>query len=104
VDRVLGVHRASPEDLHPTPQWITGPEAAVFSGLCRREGRLVLILDLSALLSLGEEVRLRALEVHPAGGGGASVAEPGGGGATGEGSGRATRPESTILDPKDAKG
>ena len=66
VDRVLGVHRVGPEDLHPTPQWITGPEAAVFSGLCRRDGHLVLILDLSALLSLGEEVRLHALAVHPA--------------------------------------
>lgn len=66
VDRVLGVHRAGREDLHPTPRWVTGPEASVFSGLCRRDGRLVLIIDVSALLSLGEDVRLRALAVHPA--------------------------------------
>lgn len=67
VDRVLGVIRVSRDELQPTPQWITGAEAAVFSGLCRREGHIVLILDLSALLSLGEEVRLRAFEVHPNG-------------------------------------
>jgi purine-binding chemotaxis protein CheW len=67
VDRVLGVHRAGPEDLHPTPHWITGPEAAVFSGLCRREGHLVLILELSALLSLDDKVRLNAFEAHPEG-------------------------------------
>lgn len=61
VDRVLGVHRVRKDEIRPAPEWSDGGEAPVFSGVCRREDRLVLILDLAALLNRGEALRLQAL-------------------------------------------
>ncbi len=58
VDSVVGVLRVRLEEIRPTPQWITGPEAAVFNGVCRREDRLVLLLDLERLLSTREALSL----------------------------------------------
>jgi purine-binding chemotaxis protein CheW len=58
VDRALGVHRVAPADVRATPEGIGGPEGAVFSGACLREGHLVLIIDLPRLLSSQEKLHL----------------------------------------------
>ena len=58
VDRAVGVHRVAPTDVRPTPEWISGPEGAVFSGACMRATSLVLIIDLPRLLSSQEKLRL----------------------------------------------
>jgi len=66
VDSVVGVHRLPREEIRPTPGWIVGPESAIFYGVCRREDRLVLVLDLAKLLSSGEELRLGELALQEA--------------------------------------
>lgn len=63
VDEVVGVHRVSRSAIRPTPGWIAGPEAAVFSGLCRREGHLVLVVDLATLVSSKENLQLGDLQL-----------------------------------------
>ncbi len=64
VDRVIGVHRVKKTEIRGTPHWIAGPEAAVFSGVCRREEHLVLVIDLQQLLTTQETLHLG--EVAPA--------------------------------------
>lgn len=66
VDSVQGVHRLSREEIRPAPHWIVGPESAVFSGVCRREDRLVLVLDLTKLLSSNEALHLGELSLPTA--------------------------------------
>ncbi|MFH2009717.1 MAG: chemotaxis protein CheW [bacterium] len=61
VDRVVGVHRVSHDAIRPTPDWISGPEASVFSGVCRRVEGLVLLVDLDRLISSDETLDLGAL-------------------------------------------
>ncbi len=56
VDGVVGMISVERSAIRPTPGWIAGPEAAVFSGLCRREDHLVLLVDLSALVSSEESL------------------------------------------------
>ncbi len=63
VDGVVGMHRVERSAIRQTPAWITGPEAAVFSGVCRREEQLVLLVDLSALVSSEESLALGELRL-----------------------------------------
>ncbi len=63
VDEVVGMLRVERSEIRPTPEWITGPEAAVFSGLCRRKGHLVLVVDLKALFSSKESLELGDLQL-----------------------------------------
>ena len=63
VDRVIGVHRVSREAIRATPHWITGPAAAVFSGVCRRDTSLVLLIDLPRLVSSRDTLELEALSM-----------------------------------------
>jgi len=63
VDSVVGVHRVGRSAIRPTPAWIAGPAAAVFSGLCRREDRLVLLVELEALISTQENIQLGDLQL-----------------------------------------
>jgi purine-binding chemotaxis protein CheW len=67
VDRVLGVRRVPRSRVHPTPDWFTGAEAAVFAGACMEDGGLVLILDLQGLLSAPERLDLLAFAPSPGG-------------------------------------
>ena len=46
---VVGMVRVERSAIRPTPDWIVGPEAAIFSGLCRREDHLVLQVHLVIL-------------------------------------------------------
>jgi len=64
VDCVVGVHRVSQDAIRPTPGWIAGPEAAVFSGVCRRGEGLVLLVELDRLISSDETLDLGELQ-HP---------------------------------------
>lgn len=66
VDGVHGVHRLRREEIRPAPRWIVGPESAVFSGVCRREDHLVLVLDLAKLLSSNESFHLGELSLPAA--------------------------------------
>ena len=54
VDRVLRELRVDPRDIKPAPMMVhlknEDQPRAMFRGVCRVDGRLVLILDLSALL------------------------------------------------------
>ncbi len=63
VDRVIGVHRVPHNAIRPTPEWIAGPEAAVFSGVCRREDHLVLMVDLATLVSTQEKLELGQMQL-----------------------------------------
>ncbi len=63
VDGVVGMQRVERSAIRPTPAWITGPEAAVFSGVCRREDQLVLRVDLTALVSSEESLKLGELRL-----------------------------------------
>lgn len=60
VDRVIGVHRVPAADIRATPEWIAGPEAAVFTGVCRREDRLVLLIDLATLIAFSDTLQIGA--------------------------------------------
>lgn len=63
VDRVVGVHRVGRSAIRRTPDWITGPEAAVFSGVCRREDHLVLLVELATLVSTTEDLQLGGVQL-----------------------------------------
>lgn len=63
VDAVVGVHRVSRSAIRPTPAWIAGPAAMVFSGLCRREDHLVLLVELGTLISSEEKIQLGDLQL-----------------------------------------
>jgi purine-binding chemotaxis protein CheW len=63
VDEVVGMVRVEQSAIRPTPEWIAGPEAAIFSGLCRREDHLVLLVNLKALISSKESFELGALQL-----------------------------------------
>jgi purine-binding chemotaxis protein CheW len=61
VDSVTEVISVPHSELRPAPPMITGAEAQPISGMCRYEGRLILILDLSVLLTSREKIKLDAL-------------------------------------------
>jgi len=61
VDGVVGVHRVGRSAIRRTPEGIAGPEAAVFSGVCRRGDHLVLLVELAALVSSEENLQLGGL-------------------------------------------
>lgn len=63
VDQVIGMHRVKHNAIRPTPEWIVGPEAAVFSGVCRREDHLVLLVDLATLISSEEDLQMGDLQL-----------------------------------------
>jgi purine-binding chemotaxis protein CheW len=63
VDRVIGVHRMPASAIRPTPRWIAGPEASVFSGVCLREKRLVLLVDMAELVTTDEKLHLGDLRL-----------------------------------------
>lgn len=63
VDRVIGVHRVPAADIRATPEWIAGPEAAVFTGVCRREDHLVLLIDLAVLITSSDTLQVGDLQL-----------------------------------------
>lgn len=63
VDGVVGVHRVGRSAIRRTPDWIAGPEAAVFSGVCRREDHLVLLVELATLVSSQDNLQLGGLQL-----------------------------------------
>lgn len=67
VDMVVGVHRVQAEAIRPAPQWIAGEGTAIFSGVCMREGRLVLLIDLGKLVATDEVLEVRAVDPNQGG-------------------------------------
>jgi purine-binding chemotaxis protein CheW len=51
VDEVYQVERIAPEAVEPPPAMIGGAEGEFIAGIGRPEGRLVILLDLEAVLS-----------------------------------------------------
>jgi purine-binding chemotaxis protein CheW len=63
VDGVVGVHRVAQSAIRRTPAWIAGPEAEVFTGVCRRGDHLVLLVELATLVSSEENLQLGGLQL-----------------------------------------
>ncbi len=58
VDEVTEVRRYSRQEVLPTPRFLKGRGADFFSGVCRREDDLVLLLNLKMILSSEEKIDL----------------------------------------------
>jgi purine-binding chemotaxis protein CheW len=62
VDEVSEVATFSREDIRPAPYYMSGAEADFFPGVCRHNGRLLLLIDLHRILS--SEQRIDADQIH----------------------------------------
>lgn len=58
VDEVAEVRRYSRQEIQPAPQFLSGPGAEFFFGVCRRGEDLVLLVDLERILSTDERIDL----------------------------------------------
>jgi purine-binding chemotaxis protein CheW len=61
VDAVSEVLRVSEEAIEPTPPIVTTVDSAFITGIAKLEGRLIILLELSKVLSLNEQEKLTAL-------------------------------------------
>ncbi len=61
VDEVTEVRRYSRQEVLPTPRFLKGRGADFFSGVCRREEDLILLLNLKMILSTEEKIDLEAI-------------------------------------------
>ncbi|PLY11674.1 MAG: chemotaxis protein CheW [Desulfuromonas sp.] len=58
VDEVVEVRRYTRDDVQPAPQFLKGPGAEFFLGVCRRDDELIMVLDLEKILSTQEQIDL----------------------------------------------
>jgi purine-binding chemotaxis protein CheW len=63
VDGVSEVLRISDETVEPTPAMVSTIDTAYIVGIAKVDKRLVILLDLSKVLSLNEQLSLGALPV-----------------------------------------
>jgi purine-binding chemotaxis protein CheW len=63
VDEVTEVRRYSRQEVLPTPRFLKGRGADFFSGVCRREEDLILLLNLKMILSTEERIDLEAIQL-----------------------------------------
>lgn len=61
VDRVSDVLRVSRESIRPAPSLSQHDAARYFAGVCRHRDRILLVLDLDAILSSSEKISLGGL-------------------------------------------
>ena len=67
VDEVTGVERIPSEEIQPPPALAGAPAAsALVAGVARWNQRVLLVLDLAAVLSPGEQSALAGLAAEPA--------------------------------------
>jgi purine-binding chemotaxis protein CheW len=59
VDQVLDVRPVEPNDLSPPPPLVRGLAGAYLRGVMRRDGGLVLVLDIDRILGTTETLALR---------------------------------------------
>ena len=65
VDAVKEVIRIPRDEVRPAPALALSESARYFSGVCRNRDRIVMILDLDALLSSQERISLAGLAAQP---------------------------------------
>ena len=65
VDKVLEVIRIAKEDVRPAPAMTFGETARYFSGVCRHKDRIVMVIDLDAILSSSERISLAGMADSP---------------------------------------
>jgi len=58
VDEVVEVRRYTRDDVQSAPQFLKGPGAEFFLGVCRRDDELIMVLDLEKILSTQEQIDL----------------------------------------------
>ncbi len=61
-DEVTEVVSCLPEDVRPTPYYLSGPEAEFFPGVCRKGNQLMMLLDPRRLLASEKRIDMRPLE------------------------------------------
>lgn len=61
VDGVTEVIRLPRQDVRPAPAMAVGESAQYFSGVCQHGGRIVMVIDLDAILSTSERISLAGL-------------------------------------------
>lgn len=61
VDRVSDVLRVSREAIRPPPLLTQNERARYFAGVCHHRGRILMVLDLDAILSSTEKISLAGL-------------------------------------------
>ena len=65
VDKVLEVIRIARDDVRPAPTMTFGETARYFSGVCRHRDRIVMVIDLDAILSSNERITLAGMSDNP---------------------------------------
>lgn len=65
VDEVAEVRRYVRQDIQPAPQFLRGKGAEFFLGVCRRDEDLVMLIDLERILSSGEQIDLKQIDILP---------------------------------------
>lgn len=65
VDAVSEVLRVPEEAIEPTPPIVTTVDSAFITGIAKLEGRLIILLDLSKVLSINEQEKLTGLTAIP---------------------------------------
>jgi len=65
VDAVSEVLRVLEEAIEPTPPIVTTVDSAFITGIAKLEGRLIILLDLSKVLSINEQEKLAGLTAIP---------------------------------------
>ena len=65
VDKVLEVIRIPKDDVRPAPAIALDETARYFSGVCRHRDRIVMVIDLDAILSSSERITLAGLSQDP---------------------------------------
>jgi purine-binding chemotaxis protein CheW len=66
VDGVSEVLRVSDDAIEPTPPIVSTVDSAFITGIAKLEGRLIIMLDLSKVLSINEQDKLTSLTPIPA--------------------------------------
>jgi purine-binding chemotaxis protein CheW len=61
VDGVSEVIRVPKSEIRPAPAMAVGDESRYFSGVCQHNGRIIMIIDLDAILSSSERISLAGL-------------------------------------------
>ena len=65
VDEVLEVRLFQRQDVLPAPDFLDESTAILFSGVCRRDQELILILNLDRVFSTKEHQQLDQIQIHP---------------------------------------
>jgi purine-binding chemotaxis protein CheW len=61
VDKVSDVLRVSRESIRPPPLFTQNEHARYFAGVCHHRGRILMVLDLDAILTASEKISLAGL-------------------------------------------